>query len=98
MIKNKCIVRKEMHSKINEYMKKETVSLRENKRGRTWEEREVGNDTVSKPKILFKLKKKGKVEEYRFIYQHDWIKAMPVACIVLFLEMFVRVFLGELSI
>lgn len=68
MIKNKCIVRKEMYSKINGYMKKEIVSLRENKRGCIWEEREVGNDIVLKLKILFKLKKKGKVEEYRFIY------------------------------
>lgn len=79
MIKNKCIVGKERHSKINEYMKKETMSLRENKRGGIWEEREGGNDIVSKPKILFKLKRKGKREEHkdRFICQLDWQKLCP---------------------
>lgn len=35
---------------------------------------------------------------YRFICQPDWVKAMPIACKMLFLGMSVRVFLGELGI
>lgn len=76
------------------------MSLKKNKRGGTWEKREGGNDIISKPKILLKLNRKGKREKhmYRFICQPDWVKAMPIACKMLFLGMSVRVFLGELGI